>query len=244
MPFIPLSALPDDERRERADMRGWELRTDRGSSIGRVRDVLLLDGAPALLDVQAGKLLAPRRVLVPLASVRVDAAGESIAVPASLEQRIEALPEWNGDLSSLDANGAPSPAGSDRAVTRVERGEEELHVDTRTTQVGEVVVRKTVDVERVAVPATRTRDDVQVERRPVTDERAHAGTPYRVGDDELHIPIVEEEIVVQTRTVVREVLVVKSRRVQETVEVEADLRRERVHVERVDADPVADEPAR
>ncbi len=50
-------------------------------------------------------------------------------------------------------------------------------------------------------------------------------------EDEIRIPIVEEELVVQKRAVVREVLVIKKRVVTETREVEAELRKERIEVE-------------
>ena len=237
--YIAFSALPDDARRERTDdMRGWELREEQGGSVGRVRDVILLDGAPAMLDVTAGRLLSPRRVLVPLSDVHVDVARETIVVSRAVRERIEHRPEYDGDLSALD--GSPAHRPSDAAT--VTRSEEELALGVRETQIGEVVVRKTVDVERVRVPAERSRDDVSTERRPATDERAARGLPYEVGD-ELHIPIVEEEVVVQTRQVVREVLVVRRRRVRETVEVEADLRKERVDVEQRALDGTSEGPS-
>ena len=52
------------------------------------------------------------------------------------------------------------------------------------------------------------------------------------GREEIRVPILEEELVVTKRMVVKEVLVIKKRKIEETREVEAELRKERVHVER------------
>lgn len=137
-----------------------------------------------------------------------------------------------------DTDARPRTFAGD-AARRVERAEEELQFRKHTVDAGEVVVRKRVEVEHVRVPASRWREEVAVDRVAADGARDQEGMPYRVGD-ELRIPIVEEELVVETRRVVREVLVVRTTRVSETVEFEADLKRERVDVEttgRVRADP-------
>jgi uncharacterized protein (TIGR02271 family) len=46
------------------------------------------------------------------------------------------------------------------------------------------------------------------------------------------VPVVEEELVVERRPVVKEVVVIRKRAVQEEQVVEADLRRERIDVDR------------
>jgi hypothetical protein len=56
------------------------------------------------------------------------------------------------------------------------------------------------------------------------------------GDEIIRVPIVEEELVVERRPVVKDVVVIHKRRVQEERVVEADLRRERVHIDRQDFD--------
>jgi uncharacterized protein (TIGR02271 family) len=139
-------------------------------------------------------------------------------------------------LAAADATRvAPAPTASaipfGDHTTRVTRSEEDVEIGKRLVQVGEVVIRKTVETERVVIPVPRVRDEVEVERIPATDPRAAEGKPYQASDEEMHIPIVEEEVVITTRQVVREVLVVRKRRVRETVEASADVRRERVQVE-------------
>ena len=52
-----------------------------------------------------------------------------------------------------------------------------------------------------------------------------------IGDQEIRVPVTEEEIVVEKRPVVKEEIVVTKRAVEETQNVEADVRRERVDVD-------------
>jgi uncharacterized protein (TIGR02271 family) len=115
-----------------------------------------------------------------------------------------------------------------RREARVTRSEEELEIGKRQVRAGEVEVRKTVETERVREPVTRMREEVTVERRPV--EGHHAGN-VEIGEDEIRVPVVEEEVVVEKRPVVKEEIVVKKRAITEDRTVEADVRRERVDVD-------------
>jgi hypothetical protein len=54
------------------------------------------------------------------------------------------------------------------------------------------------------------------------------------GEEIVRVPIVEEELVVERRPVVKEVVVIRKRAVQEERVIEADLRRERLEVDRSD----------
>jgi uncharacterized protein (TIGR02271 family) len=115
----------------------------------------------------------------------------------------------------------------------VERVEEELAVGKRRVQAGEVAVHKHVETEHVQQPVTTMREEVEVERRPVRE-----GSPAQqdLGDDEIRVPIMAEEAVVEKRPVVKEEIVIKKRPVQDTKQVEADVRREKVDVDRRRAD--------
>jgi uncharacterized protein (TIGR02271 family) len=74
-------------------------------------------------------------------------------------------------------------------------------------------------------------EEVTVERRPVEGEMRTANA--RIGEDqEIRIPVTEEEVVVQKRPVVKEELIVKKHEVQGERTVEADVRRERAEIER------------
>ena len=54
------------------------------------------------------------------------------------------------------------------------------------------------------------------------------------GEQVIKVPIVEEELVVERRPVVKEVVVIRKRPVQESRTVEADLRKERLEIDRKD----------
>jgi photosynthetic reaction center H subunit len=112
------------------------------------------------------------------------------------------------------------------------RSEEELAIGKRRVEAGEVDIRKTVETEHVRQPVTRKREEVEIERRPV--EGGRSASSANLGQDEIRVPITEEEVVVEKRPVVKEELVVRKREVEDTEEVEADLRKERIEVDRPD----------
>lgn len=110
---------------------------------------------------------------------------------------------------------------------RLQRSEEELRAGVREREAGRVNVRKRVRTERERMAIPRRREQVNVERVPVNEPTS--GT--EIGEDEVVIPVVEEEIVVQKRAVVREEIRVRKDVVEEEEIVEADLRKEEVEVE-------------
>ena len=133
--------------------------------------------------------------------------------------------ERQGTVERVDAGRDATPRPESRGVV----------------QTGEMGVRTAVDTERVRMPVRRMREDISVERRPVTNMRAEDARPV-ITEDEIRIPLIEEEIVVTRRAVVREEIVIRKRAVEETTEVEAELRRERVDI--TPRAPLADVPPR
>ncbi len=112
---------------------------------------------------------------------------------------------------------------------RLTLSEEELAVGKRQVEAGEVGLRKTVETEHVAQSVPVTRDEVTIERRPITD--AHLGDA-RISEEEIRVPVSREEVVAEKRVVPKEELVVRKHTVQGEQYVEADLRHERVEVDR------------
>lgn len=118
---------------------------------------------------------------------------------------------------------------SDRgAEERITRSEEELAIGKRAVQAGEVAVRKTVETERVSERVPVMREEVTVERRPVS--AADVGD-VEIGEDRIVVPVTEEEVIVDKRPVAKEEVVLRTREVEDTEDVEADLRRERIDVD-------------
>jgi uncharacterized protein (TIGR02271 family) len=110
----------------------------------------------------------------------------------------------------------------------VTRSEEELAIGKRSVQAGEAYLRKTVETERVRQEVPVTREEVTVERRPLS---ADAETDVTINEDEIRVPVMEEEVVAQKRVVPKEEVVIRKRAVSDTEVVEEDVRRERVDVD-------------
>ena len=122
--------------------------------------------------------------------------------------------------------------GEEEAM-RLVLNEEQLAVGKREVQAGEVGVRKHVETQRVHENVPLRHDEVEVERRPITDGYTAAGTNARIGESEdIRIPLHAEEAVVEKRVVPAEELVVRKREVVENESVDTTLRRERAEVDR------------
>ncbi len=118
-------------------------------------------------------------------------------------------------------------AGGREDELRIQRSEEELRAGVREREAGRVNVRKRVRTERERMAVPRRREEVNVERVPGNEPASGA----EIGEDEVVIPVVEEEIVVQKQPVVREEIRVRKDVVEEEEVVEEDVRKEEVDVD-------------
>jgi uncharacterized protein (TIGR02271 family) len=126
--------------------------------------------------------------------------------------------------------GRPRPAGArSEEKAQVTRAEEELAVGKRQVQAGEVGVRKTVETEHVRQQVPITREEVDIERRPIEAGADVRGAEFR--EDEIRIPVMAEEVVAEKRAVPKEQVIVRKRPVIQQQAVEADLRKERIEVD-------------
>ena len=110
---------------------------------------------------------------------------------------------------------------------RVQRTEEELRAGTREREAGEVGVRKTVRTDRERMEVPTRREEVTVDRVPVDGEATEA----EIGEDEVSVPVTEEEVVVEKRPVVKEEVRIRKDVVEDTEVVEEDVRREEIDVD-------------
>ena len=132
----------------------------------------------------------------------------------------------------------PAKPGSDRTADeneiRVQRNEVELVAGTRQREAGAVNVRKRVRTDRERLSVPKKREEVSVRRVPVEESRRPEAVEAGIvdeGDDEIRIPIIEEEIVVEKRPVVKEEIRLRKEIVEEEEVVEEDVRKEVVDVE-------------
>ncbi len=117
--------------------------------------------------------------------------------------------------------------GADEDELRVQRSEEELRAGTREREAGAMRVRKRVRTDREQVRVPTRREEVSVERVPVDQE----GTGAEIGEDEVSVPVVEDEVVVDKRPVVKEEIRVRKDVVEDEEVVEEDVRKEEVDID-------------
>jgi uncharacterized protein (TIGR02271 family) len=80
---------------------------------------------------------------------------------------------------------------------------------------------------RLGIGEEARHEEVSVERVPGDEE----GTGAEIGEDEISVPVVEDEVVVDKRPVVKEVIRVRKDVVEDEEIVEEDVRKEEVDVE-------------
>jgi uncharacterized protein (TIGR02271 family) len=115
----------------------------------------------------------------------------------------------------------------DEDELRVQRSEEELRAGTREREAGQLKVRKRVRTDREQIEVPTRHEEVSVVRVPVEGEATEA----EIGDDEVSVPVTEEEVVVEKRPVAKEEVRIRKDVVSDTETVEEDVRREEVEVE-------------
>src|SRR5215211_2642042 len=115
----------------------------------------------------------------------------------------------------------------DEDELRVQRTEEELVAGIRQREAGSIRVRKRVRTDRERMEVPTRHEEVSVERVPVEGEASEA----EIGEDEVVVPVTEEEVVVHKRPVLKEEVRIRKDVVEETEVVEEDVRREEVEVE-------------
>lgn len=107
--------------------------------------------------------------------------------------------------------------------------EERLDIDTREVERGEARVRKTVETEHVRQSVPVEREEVTLERRPITGS-SDVGDA-KIGEDEIRVPLRGEELVVDKRVVPTEEVIIRKKVVRDDEVVEADLAKERLEVD-------------
>jgi uncharacterized protein (TIGR02271 family) len=137
----------------------------------------------------------------------------------------------SGEFREHDRNqeGLSQPGSDlqDEDELRVQRSEEELLAGTRERVAGSVRIRKRVRTERESLEVPIRREEVSVERVPASGEASEA----QIGAEEVSVPVVEDEVVVQKKPVAKEEIRVRKDVVHERQIVEEDVRREEVEIE-------------
>jgi uncharacterized protein (TIGR02271 family) len=242
---------------EAYDFTGRTLTDQDGEKIGKI-DELYYDregGHPEWALVNTG-LFGTKKTFVPIRGA--SPSGENLRVPVTKdlvkdaprveadqemsEQEERALFEHYGvpytTEGSTTAQGAPGTAGNgadvsgpstDEAMTR---SEEELRVGTAQRERGRVRLRKYVVTENVQTTVPVTREEVRVEREPITDANRHdAMSGPEISEEEHEMVLHEEEPVVEKRAVPKERVRLEKDVVTEERGVSEQVRKEKIEAD-------------
>ena len=118
---------------------------------------------------------------------------------------------------------------TDQAMTR---SEEELRVGTQTRERGRARLRKYVVTETQQVTVPVSREEVRVEREPITDANLDAATSGpAISEEEHEVTLHEEEVVVDKRAVPRERVRLDKKTVTDERQVSEEVRKEHIEVD-------------
>jgi uncharacterized protein (TIGR02271 family) len=231
--------------REAYEWRGRNVVDQEGTKVGRLEEVYLDQhtGRPDWLLVHTG-LFGTKSSFAPLAGARVE--GEDVRIGYS-KQEVKDAPsvDADGELSQeeearlyahygLDYSESRSDTGPtpDDAMTR---SEEELRVGTAKRERGRARLKKYVVTEEVTQTVPVQREEVRVEREPITDaNRGRATAGPEISEEEHELVLHEEEVVTEKRAVPKERVRLDKETVTDEQTVSEQVRKEQIDAEGVE----------
>lgn len=241
--------------------QGRDLLGSDDEKIGSIKEIYedVTTGKPEWGLVTSG-LFGTRSHFVPLAGAQPD--GEAVRVAATKDQVKSAPSiDGEGQLSEADerrlfehynvpyteegsvtAQGAPSQVGRGDSTGRdtsgpttddaMTRSEEELRVGKAEQERGRARLRKYVVTEQVQTTVPVQREEVRVEREPVTDENIEQALDGpEISEEEHEVVLHEEQPVVEKRTVPKERVALQKETVTDERRVSEQVRKERIESE-------------
>jgi uncharacterized protein (TIGR02271 family) len=231
-----------------------------GDKLGTIDAIYLDDetGQPEWATVTRG-LFSAKAAFVPLAQAQDT--GDSIQVPYDKQQVIDApAMQADGQLSQDDEaelyrhygldygehrsdSGLPAGTPDDRDIVgrdtsgpttddAMTRSEEELRVGTETRERGRARLRKYVTTEQVTKTVPVQREEVRVEREPITDANRDAATSGpAISEEEHEVVLREEQVVVDKRAVPKERVRLDTETVTDERQVAEEVRKEQIEVQ-------------
>jgi uncharacterized protein (TIGR02271 family) len=241
------------------DVRSWidqDLVDSNHDKIGTINEVYVdrQTGEPKFVAVKTG-LLGSKVSLVPIEEGQSHS--DHVAVPYSKAQ-VKDAPNIDADAelseqeeqrlyehydlqyaaydgpdhdSLSDAQRERDVSGSD-ADDGMTRSEEELRVGTTSRESGRARLRKYVVTEQVEKTVPVKREEVRLEREPISDANAESALDGPdISEDEHEIVLHAEEPVVETRAVAKERVRLETDTVTDEETVTGEVRKERIDVE-------------
>ncbi|MBA2475833.1 MAG: PRC and DUF2382 domain-containing protein [Actinobacteria bacterium] len=236
-------------------MRGSAVYSSDGDKIGSIEEIFYDEqtNRPEWIGIGTG-FFSTKRVLVPVEGASFE--DDRVNVPYGKDQ-VKDSPDVDSDeiSQSLEADlyayyglgyseqrsdsGLPEgSAGMTRDVERkrdtgdmdLTRSEEELRVGKREVEAGRVRLRKWVETEPVQADVELRHETVHVERQSIDEVVSGAD----IGEQEIEVPLHEEQAVVQKRVVAKERIALDKDVETEQETITDEVRKERVEVEGAD----------
>jgi uncharacterized protein (TIGR02271 family) len=244
-----------------AEWRGQDLLDNDGQKIGTI-DEIYVDSRteqPEWALVKTG-LFGGKGTFVPLS--QANPTGDGVQVPYE-KSHVKDAPniESDGELSQSEErtlyehydvdygdDDTGSRTGRDTGTTgrdtsgpttddAMTRSEEELNVGTKSRETGRARLRKYVVTEEVQQTDPVQREEVRVEREPITDANAGAATDGpEISEEEHEVTLHAEEPVVEKRTVPKERVSLEKDTVRDERKVSDTIAKEQIDVDGADED--------
>ena len=223
-------------RDEAAGLPGTEVYDDAGERVGTVTEVFVepRGGEPQWVTVRTGTF-GFQQSFVPLAGARLAGDRLTVAVPGDrirqaplLDADAPLLAEHTERLESHYGLGSPTGGATDDAMTR---SEERLVTSTREEPVEKVRLRKYLVTEERQITVPVTREEVRLERVPVTEPEPDARSGAGVDEPGPDVVLHAQQPVVSMESVPVERVRLSKETVQGTETVSGDVRRERIEYE-------------
>jgi uncharacterized protein (TIGR02271 family) len=223
-----------------------------GDKIGSIETIWVDDetGSPEWISIGTG-IFRTKRVLVPLTGANRYEDGIAVAWDkdhvkdspnvdeTSISPQTEAVLYDHYSLSYRDHTFEPElPQGSGRSTAQgtgdaMTRSEEELDVSTVQQPKERVRLRKYIVTEQVQQTVPVSREEIRLEREPITDEnRDEAMSGPELAEDEHEEVLMQEEVVTEKRTVPKERVRLTKEASAEEATVSEEIRKEQIEVER------------
>jgi uncharacterized protein (TIGR02271 family) len=232
--------------------RGHDAVGPDANKLGTIEDIYLDQetGEPEWVALKTG-MFGGKLSFAPLSQARQD--GDTIVLPYEKDQiknapRVEAdgalsqeeeaqlYRHYGLDYGESRSDTGQEPLGDDVSGPTTDdamtRSEEELRVGTTRREAGRARLRKYVVTEEETVTVPVQREEVRVEREPITDANIDDATDGpAISDEEHEVVLHEDEPVVETRAVPKERVRMDKDTVTDQETVTEQVRKERIDVE-------------
>ena len=236
------------------DLRGEEVVDRDGDKIGKLDEIYLdqQTGEPAWALVKTG-LFGSASTFVPLqgASRADDGGGLRVAYEKdqvkdaptmeadgqlSPEEEARLYRHYGLDYADIDGGDGDTDTGHDTSGPNTDeamtRSEEELQVGKTTRERGRARLKKYVVTEQVTQTVPVQREEVRIEREPITEGNVDAATDGpAISEEEHEVTLHEEQVVTSKQAVPKERVRLEKDTVVEEQQVSEELQKEQIEAD-------------